>query len=221
MSAYENFVQDFPVRCNTLLEDNWISASINDLEVTLMLATAAAGFVIPYERLRSSSDDHFARDRVKSFATAIWKLENIRFKNWVKQNDWEYISEIDANIVKRDVEKWGGPNKRKPLSVEKTVGHVFNIVRNALAHGNIITYPRRVEEKNPPQIEKILFLSKIRDKETGQLLDKYNVVVVGPQGFALMLKKWFDELSNLEIPSAVDQIRDITELDTNRQLHRP
>jgi hypothetical protein len=66
MSNYNNFVQDFPKRCDELLCHFIKPASGRDREVTLMLAVASAGFVIPFERLRQPTDpqrQHPARDR--------------------------------------------------------------------------------------------------------------------------------------------------------------
>lgn len=213
MSAYENFIQDFPRRCQEILEDNWISASVNDLEVTLMLATAIAGFVIPFERLRSSANDHFARGKVLSCSKVIWKLEAKRFKDWIPSGTWEVISAVKSETVKEDVDSWGGKKNREPLPEDALVGQVLSILRNALAHGNIITSPGRFSRSKPAQIEKILLLSKIRDKNTKRLINEYNVIVVGPHDLSLLLNSWFEELRKLNIPPETYQATDITEHD--------
>ena len=55
MGAYANFVQDFPKRCNILLNDFHTLAKYRDKEVTLMLSLAATGLIFPHERLKTGS----------------------------------------------------------------------------------------------------------------------------------------------------------------------
>ena len=51
MSNYSSFfAQDFAVRCHDLLRHFYRPAKAKDREVTLLLAVAAAGLVVPYER---------------------------------------------------------------------------------------------------------------------------------------------------------------------------
>ena len=54
MSEYSAFfAQDFASRCRDLLRDFYQPAKAKDREVTLLLAVAAAGLVVPLERLLS------------------------------------------------------------------------------------------------------------------------------------------------------------------------
>ena len=52
MTAYKNFVQDFPTRCCDMLKDYEREALLSGREVTLTLAMAASGLIVPFERLR-------------------------------------------------------------------------------------------------------------------------------------------------------------------------
>ncbi len=62
MTAYQNFVQDYPERCGRLLSTYFRNAQRNDLEVTLVLNIASSGFMVPYARL--SEDAHPSADSI-------------------------------------------------------------------------------------------------------------------------------------------------------------
>lgn len=56
MSEYSAFfAQDFAARCRDLLSHFYQPAKARDREVTLLLAVAAAGLVVPLERLMPSN----------------------------------------------------------------------------------------------------------------------------------------------------------------------
>jgi hypothetical protein len=78
MSSYSNFIKDFPSRCLDILKKYEKYAITHNREVTLMLAIATAGFVIPFERLRPPKEDpdQPSRDRDK-FPKARNELEKI------------------------------------------------------------------------------------------------------------------------------------------------
>jgi hypothetical protein len=64
MTAYNNFIHDFPARCQDVLELAYGPAKAREREVTLLTMTAAAAFLVPFERLRAStSTEHPAQDR--------------------------------------------------------------------------------------------------------------------------------------------------------------
>lgn len=52
MTAYKNFVQDFPTRCKDVLELAESRTNHQVREVTLLLVVASAAIIVPYERLR-------------------------------------------------------------------------------------------------------------------------------------------------------------------------
>jgi hypothetical protein len=53
MTAYRNYVQDFPSRSRDLLNEFSLSARALNKEVTLLLAVATPCLIVPYERLRN------------------------------------------------------------------------------------------------------------------------------------------------------------------------
>jgi hypothetical protein len=83
--------------------------------------------------------------------------------------------------------------KSRPISKDKTVRAVLNIIRDALAHGNIWT------RRDP--IETIIFVKSITDADSAAR--KFSFVSVAPDEFRNLLEKWFDFLINLHIPQTV------------------
>src|SRR5215469_18571837 len=52
MTAYRNFVEDFPRRCRDILKVAGKPALSRGREVTLNLVIASAGLLVPYERVK-------------------------------------------------------------------------------------------------------------------------------------------------------------------------
>ena len=69
---------------------------------------------------------------------------------------------------------------------------MINLIRNALAHGNIYTY------NNP--IEKLIFIKVITSDNS---VKKFQYIRISPKDFRLFLEKWFDYLDNLKIPQDI------------------
>jgi hypothetical protein len=81
MTAYKNFVEDFPRRCRDILDLAGKPALSRGREVTLTLMVASAGLVVPYERLKPDGGggghiDHPSGDN-KRFADAAAKLRSL------------------------------------------------------------------------------------------------------------------------------------------------
>ncbi len=221
MTAYSNFIQDFPNRCIEILNTTYQQTITDDREVTLMLAIAAAAFIIPFERLRSLPEGHPADD-VNRYPKATRKYNKatnsnfIRSHRWGQGKTWEFIEGVDGNeIRKTQVDGWACKENRSPLSEKKLTNSVFSHLRNALAHGSIFTYPNSSANGELPQIDVILFVSRCYEKQEiercGVLvkenvpLDKYDVLIVSPQEFLSFLKKWVEFLNSLDLGDAIIQ----------------
>lgn len=208
MSEYRNFVKDFPGRCNELLSSSKKSARYPGHEVTLMLAVASAGFVIPFERLRN---DHPFNDRktvenIKKYNQSLSKdvCESCLWDNCQRQ-DWKYVELTD---YKGDKCITDPPDYWKQLRTDASpppptfeqfakqnrqvqVCQVLSCIRNALAHGNIHTRGGPTK-----QIEQIVFVSnRERDKDKRQ----WWCLQCPPGEFLILLKNWFDFIKNLDL----------------------
>lgn len=207
MSSYSNFIQDFPSRCLDILKKYEKDAITHNREVTLMLAIATAGFVIPFERLRplySEDSDHPSRDREK-FSKARNKLERILdvlFVDsalWNKKDVGSWIFAKELRDVEREPDFWPELKSPKSLSIKKQVSSILKHLRNGLAHGNIYT-------KGDP-IRLIIFLSrccKYVDKKCIPT-DKYDMLAVSPADFCRFLINWLNFLANLPILTTIMQ----------------
>jgi len=198
MTAYRNFVEDFPRRCRELLDIAGKPARSRGREVTLVLMVASAGLVVPYERLKSDGrwGDHPSGDR-KTFADAGGKLEALfsqPFRSsclWTEANSTWHRGKLES--LSGDPDAWKGLQQSRPISKDKTVGAVLKVIRDALAHGNIWTL------RDP--IEAIIFAKSVTDAD--KVAPRFEFVSVAPNDFRKLLGEWFDFLISLHIPQAV------------------
>jgi len=204
MTAYKNFVQDFPNRCLDILKMAKSQAKMKDREVTLSLVIASAGFVIPFERLRPPGElEHPSGDRekYKKNSENLSKLMGTKFvgsalhpssrTNWLAGK----LKKIEGAP-----DSWPELTEKKLMSNEKTVGNVLKSIRNALAHGNIYT------KGNP--IESIIFVGVNTNKQK-TIITGYTYISIKPTEFVDFLTKWFtyindEELSQFEVKELID-----------------
>jgi len=206
MTSYSSFIRDFPLRCKNFLVAYEEDAKQKDREVTLLITVATSAFTIPFERLNPSSPDHVADDRYPGAVSKLGKLQNRDFVSWQKGVTWRIIEDLDGQQIRSgQADGWASPDKRRPIPTDKKVGSMLSIIRNALAHGNIFTYPNTHPQGSARQIEHIIFLSRLRDEVTGELIDRYKVVVVSPSDFRTLILDWISFLENLDLPSEIMQ----------------
>jgi hypothetical protein len=195
MTAYKNFVEDFPRRCRDILDLAGKPALSRGREVTLTLMVASAGLVVPYERLKPDGGfiDHLSGDN-KRFADAAAKLKSLLNDPFMSSCLWNEASSTwhggKLVSVAGDPDLWTGLRKRRPISKDKKVSTILNVIRNALAHGNIFTL------NNP--IEAIIFIKANMDVD--KIARNYSFLSVAPQEFRKFLENWFDFLNDLHIP---------------------
>ena len=204
MTNYNNFIQDFPKRCCEILDKYEADALSGGREVTLTLAMAASGFVVPYERLRPRPQegeppypDRGIYEQAASQLDSLLKEKFLGSCLWKEEvSSWSFGNL--KSVADEGPDAWPELQERKPLGPNKEVGSTLTHLRNALAHGNIFTLPKDGPDKDNPDIELIIFLSKPSMKSR-----KFNFLCVSPQDFQKFLKKWFVFISELEIPTAV------------------
>lgn len=197
MSDYRNFVQDFPKRCRDLLREFSSSAARRDREVTLLLMAAAAGFVMSYERLSEGTSivqppldrPQFAKEMAE-LKTLLGERVGSSAQFGRLLGSW-YGGPLQSAVGMPD--DW--PECRNPtmLAPSETVGRVVGIVRNAIAHGNVLT-----RAGNQGQIGHIVLVSGGTKRNGTPIPLRY--VMLTPSQLHDFLLAWFDYLANLKLP---------------------
>lgn len=207
MTAYRNFIADFPVRCTEILSTFYDVAKTNDREVTLMLAVAAAALIVPYERLRLYGNDkkpHPYRDRdrpefgiAKDGFDRLLKQPFLESSIWCPKEpcSWQY-GKVDKNLLRGDPDQWVPRAGHASVTVEQSCNDVLFVLRNALAHGNIwnLLEPGQTE---PPQIAKLVFVRVPAKCQTAYF------AAATPKDFGALLKSWVEFLRANTLPKDV------------------
>jgi hypothetical protein len=191
VTAYQNFIQDYPERCKKLLSQCFKDAERNNLEVTLLLNIATSGLIVPFERL--SNDNHPSEDatRFQDAHDTLIKALEAPFLSSVLHPEESPGSWKSGELkeLRGDPDAWG-LETLKTLTKKKTSKPIVKILRNALAHGNIFTRGR-------PHIETLVFLSRVDSTrpEAG-----YNCLTVSPMDLMRFTFCWLQLLADVGIP---------------------
>ena len=197
MSNYKNFVFDYPARCHELLKRMNDDNMAQDREVTLLIALASAGLILPLERL--APDDSSERTKFHPSGDPErypkWRddLSDMLAKPFCNSplsngpdNFWR-TGKVSAADLKDRPDSWPGFLTAKPISKDKLARSVIKILRNSLAHGNIWTTNSRI-------IENIVFAREI---SCGK---HYEYIVGSPVSLRSLLIGWFHFLKEKQIP---------------------
>ena len=193
MSEYSSYVSDFPARCAEILDKFQFPANRMGREVTLLLSITSAGLIIPHERLKLKGDiPHPSGDRDR-YMRAARQYEELLDKPFLSSPLWsdQGVSSWRKGKV-RNVRS-GGPDSWEELRSAKTVGSevractVLSILRNALAHGNVFTQGRRIQD--------IVFLSEDRDPV-------FRFISVSPNDLRKFMMNFFGFLKGLDLSEA-------------------
>jgi hypothetical protein len=167
-------------------------AELENLEVTLLLSIASTGLLIPYARLKEKNHPSSDLHNYYTAASALDKEMHGYFRKSVFTTavggHWGFGNvTITDGLYPEDIN-----TLCRPISPKKQTGTVIKIIRNALAHGNILT------RGNP--IKRILFLSKPFNEAI-----RYDCIAVTIADFKLFLDKWLDFLSGLNLPNEISE----------------
>lgn len=195
MFAYENFIRDFPTRCYEILDKYENDARSRGREVTLMLAIATSGLVVPFERLRPRTEKTPYHDR-SNYTQAVSQFDGLLEENFLGSQLWK--SDVGSWSFGELRDVTGDPDAWKelqdpltPLGRYKKVNTILKHLRNALTHGNIFT-------RGKPDIKLIIFLS-----QPDPAIPRFNFLCVSLQDFRGFLKNWFMFIKELKLPTEV------------------
>lgn len=188
MSNPKNYLIELPKRCNELVqryfEKELNQKTVEKLEVTLLLSLATPVFCFSNEIKKK-----------KEFSNKVnfSKLTDTFNEQFLESSFINGISEISTEgKAKKDQMSLLKNNRPDKLTKsKKKVGTLINIIRNALAHGNI----QFIGDSN---IEQIRFCSaKFKDKKM-EIFEYYHFLELTINDFKVLLKNWCDYLITLD-----------------------
>lgn len=193
------FVTEYPQRCLELIDALEETARRRELVGSFSLLAAAAVFVIPYERMASNKHPlHKARD-IDLF-TALKSLQkkpfiSAQFWDGNPPKDWRF-SRVMANP--NDSMQWRDADGHHPMSAaaknslpDRKADEVLRVVRNALAHGNIVYLNENGFEQRNTKLQFLGFLSRYEeDKEQRENAETYRLVTATEDEFLRFVKLW-------------------------------
>ncbi len=200
MTAYKNFVSDFPHRCLKLLDGQLPASRRSGLEVTFLLSIAGSGLVIPAERL---SEEHPLEDAQR------YPEHRATFHAMMKSNflqselvgghraDWRMgftPGGAQSGAWNQTPDTWS----MTPIKRDITVEFMVRGIRNALAHGNVYT----LSGKGGIEITEIAMASK-KKKRLDKVLTEVGVtqLTATPAAFEFFLREWLRFLAKQRLTS--------------------
>jgi hypothetical protein len=198
----ERFAVEYPLRCLELLNMLEPQARRAHLVGSFSLLVGAAAFVIPYERLQrrhplklaesegglSASLARFDSKKSDLFLTATaWR--------GVPLGEWRF-----SRIMKfpEYTSRWEDEDGSHPMSTDaknsietRRVGEVLRVLRNALAHGNVVYLDESGFETRGKHVQSLGFLSRYEESaESRAVSETYRLVVTTEENFLQFLKVW-------------------------------
>ncbi|MBX5203775.1 hypothetical protein [Rhizobium sp. NZLR1] len=212
MGVPDRFAIEYPRRALELIEMLEASAREHSLLGSFGLLAASAVLTIPFERMRTS---HFLHDveRDGDLVKHLKALEGAEFLEapfWRKApNDQEWRqSRIMSNVD--TVHRWQDPGGCDPRSEEantiqtRKASEVLRVLRNALAHGNIIYLDKDGQEIAGNQMMYMAFLSRYEESpEQRDQAETYRVVITTEEAFLHFVKCWAEWIGGLALDRRV------------------
>jgi hypothetical protein len=202
----ERFIIEYPERCLDLLKVLEPFARRMHLVASFSLLAASSVLTIPFER---SKAEHPLRDRERhpGVASALDRIMRQKFAEaelWSGEypEAWRFTKiQWRPDSTPDDTRSWLGPDHLHPMAAgaqntigRKNVRDVFWVIRNALAHGNVIYLDANGVEATGRAVHDIAFLSRrdANDKAKG-----YSLVAAPEEGFLSLVKCWTRWLTKL------------------------
>lgn len=196
----ERFVVEYPERCLRLLELFEAQARNEKLLGSFALLVASAAFVIPYERLRAR---HPMRkpDEGNDLNDALRQMDRterfLRASFWrgADPGAWRFTRIMNSP---NNTEHWHDEMGVHPMSADaansierRKAGDVLRVIRNALAHGNVVYLNADGFERRGTEVQFLGFLSRYEEDEDQRArAETYRLVVTTEENFLRFTKKW-------------------------------
>jgi hypothetical protein len=186
MTEYANWTQDYPERVMTLYSHFKAEARKKKLDMTFLITIASSVIIIPRER-----SSHGLSNRPELKITPGMNAEHLEnelatsIKRCTLLCDQQRsrLAEIPFGEYSGDLDQWY-PKRERPYGDQKQLGTLIKHLRNALAHGNLITRGRNIEE--------IVFLSRPWHES-----DRWNYLRLNRDQLEDILNIWMDVLKKV------------------------
>lgn len=214
MSNYQDIYRDLPSRVYEVWQRTKTAQATEavDRSVTAMLMAAAAGLAMPFENLKDvgvgnrkdwNSHPAFNTTEQSDYQNALKKCKTF-FDKPVAQCPGLQRSTIlccqNPGCIRNAVES--GQGAQAIDATEQSTRFAVKIIRNALAHNNLLTFGASVE-----QVDKLTFFSENR---TGSgcknTVDGWHVLTITVTNFEVFLQAWFGLLDKSGSYSAAAQV---------------
>ena len=207
------FAIDYPRRCLELLEAFEPTAHKHDLVGTFSVMLASSILLVPWER--AGNKHPLLQERGGGFQAALNALKK---RKWLEAEFWGDRSPGEWRFSRimgdpNDVAGWRDEEGRLSFSREastmdtRRVKDVFPVMRNALAHGNIVYLDALGQETVGARVDHLAFLSRYEEStEEREAAETYRLVTVREADFLPFVRAWarwvadhHDEESSLKV----------------------
>lgn len=195
----QRFATEYPARCMQLFELMEPAARKHELIGSFSLIVATSVFLIPYERMKArhplylpDQDAHIdnrlrAIERQSFLKSEIWNGE--------LPGPW-WFSRIMNDLNQTSC--WEDEKKQHPMagkadnSIEKrTTNDVLRVIRNALAHGNVVYLDENGFETKGARVQHLGFIARYEENEEETAKAKtFRLVVATEESFLHFVKSW-------------------------------
>ncbi len=193
----KRFATEYPERCLALLEAFEPTAHKADLLGTFSIMLASSILLVPWER--ANNKHPIVQEQGSPFQDALKQLKKRR---WSDADFWQGAEPPRWRFSRimgdpNDVAGWRDEGGRHSFSEEantideRTVDNVLRVLRNGLAHANIVYLDGQGHETAGNRVEYLAFLSRYEESpEQEGAPETYRVVVVGEGHFLQFVKAW-------------------------------
>jgi hypothetical protein len=210
MGVPARFAIEYPQRALELIRLLEDQARKRELLGSFGLLAAAAVLTIPYERMNASHFLH-REEQDHDLATHLKRLDKVKFLEapfWPKSPDANAWRQSRIMAAVDDVNRWRDEHGRHPLATEantiaqRHASQVIRVLRNALAHGNIIYLDKDGREIAGNVMVYMAFLSRYEDERLEQR-HTYRVLVTTEDAFIQFVKAWAGWVSQFPLNDRV------------------
>lgn len=193
----KRFAIEYPERCLHLIDAFESLARRHDLMGTFSIMMAATVLIVPIERAKNNHP--MSQEKGGAFQAALKRLMKQKWLNadfWPDGNigDWRFSRIMGDPNVPHD---WTDDQGRQSFSAEantintRSVDDVLRVLRNALAHGNVLYLDGNGHETENKRVEYLGFLSRYEETDEQRATgETYRLLAVREPDFLPFVRAW-------------------------------